>query len=64
MTEITSLIITLVVLVWILAGSSAASHCDNPLHDKPRYAHLKFLLVGPFGFIKRVRHCFVCKKCF
>lgn len=64
MTEIISLIITVIVLAWILAGSSAASCYDGYLRDKPHYAHLKFFFVGPFGFIKWIRKVFICKECF
>lgn len=57
-------IMIFVVWIWTLTGSIVLSYYDNMRCDKSHYAHLKFFLVGPFGFMKWCRHYFVCKNCF
>lgn len=56
-------------LLGILAGCSydkfflSCDRLDRLVKALPS-VHIKFPLIGPFGFIKWIRRHFVCKKCF
>lgn len=66
MSSVCALFIISFFVVWWLVGIIIGCYYDffTPHLNKHHCPHMRFWILGPFGFSKLIRRLYVCQECF